>query len=457
MASLSRDFVRLALDVPVAADVVAAAVAPLEDLLVSSLMAAGEAPVGRLLSWGRAEGGSGGWVVGHPGVELSPGRSALANGFQAHLLDVDDVSDPVRGHPSAVILPALFAVAPAATSGDDVLAAYVVGLEAMARLARTLPTGHYRRGWHQTGTVGALAATVAAARLTGTDADTAVRALAMAAQSSAALRVQFGTEAKPLAAGLAAQAAVDALAWARLGLTAADDVLGGPSGFLAVHDADPDRARTTLLDDFGRRWSLVADGLWVKTGPFCSAGIAPVQAAQQLAGTVGGRPAGDIVRVVLRMRPGADDALIHRHPRTGEEGRFSAEYLVALGLLGLPLDLTTLGGGPADPAAARLAERVSREHVPPAEEPPRGVRDRWSRVLVQFSDGDTALGRVDVPEGAPGRPLTVAARAAKRSAAAGVRADELRAAIAGTPGRPWSDTVRVLRTYRPPEPLLPAP
>ena len=60
MASLSRDFVRLALDVPVAADVVAAAVAPLEDLLVSSLMAAGEAPVGRLLSWGRAEGGSGG-------------------------------------------------------------------------------------------------------------------------------------------------------------------------------------------------------------------------------------------------------------------------------------------------------------------------------------------------------------------------------------------------------------
>ncbi|MEZ5089253.1 MAG: hypothetical protein R2719_05695 [Micropruina sp.] len=100
---------------------------------------------------------------------------------------------------------------------------------------------------------------------------------------------------------------------------------------------------------------------------------------------------------------------------------------------------------------------MTRVHVPPAEEPPRGVRDRWSRVLVQFSDGDTALGRVDVPEGAPGRPLTVAARAAKRSAAAGVRADELRAAIAGTLGRPWSDTVRVLRTYRPPEPLLPAP
>lgn len=449
--SLTRDFVVDALAAPVPSDVVTASLSPLEDLLVSSLMAAGAGPVRRLLDWCVAEGGAGGWLLGHPDAELSPSRAALAGGFQAHLLDVDDVSDPVRGHPSAVILPALFALAPAAASGVEVLAAYVTGLEAMARLARALPADHYGRGWHQTGTVGALAATLAGARLTGAGVEVAVAALAMAAQSAAALRVQFGSETKPLAVGLAAQAAVDALAWAGLGITAADDVLGGRAGFLAVHGADLDRARATLLDGFGARWSLVADGLWVKTGPFCSAGIAPVQAAQQLAPALARRSADAVARVVVRVRPGADQALIHRLPGTGEQGRFSAEYLVALGLLGRRLDLTTLGPGPADPEALALAGRVLREHVsarlPPSAAP--GVRDRWTEVVVEWHDGGADRAVVEVPEGAPRRPLGEAARAAKRTAAAGARADELRAVVAGAADLPWARTVTRLRGFTP--------
>lgn len=441
-ASLTREFVAAALGAHVPAEVVAAALSPLEDLLVSSLMAAGETPVGRLLTWCVAEDGSGGWLLGHPGAVLSPSRAALAGGFQAHLLDVDDVSDPVRGHPSAVILPALFAIAPAEASGAEVLAAYAVGLEAMARLARALPADHYGRGWHQTGTVGALAATLACARLTGANVDAAVAALGIAAQSSAALRVQFGTETKPLAVGLAAQAAVDALAWAGLGITAAADVLGGRAGFLAVHGADLDQARAVLVDGLGERWSLIADGLWVKTGPFCSAGIAPVQAAQQLAPAVAERSPESISRVTLRMRPGADQALIHGIPGSGEQGRFSAEYLVALGLLGRPLDLTTLGPGPADPDAVALAARVVREHVPAAAPPAApGVRDRWTEVLVEWRGGGDVRGTVEIPEGAPRRPLGEAARAAKRVAAAGVDADALRRIVAESPELPWARTV----------------
>lgn len=77
-ASLTREFVAAALGAHVPAEVVAAALSPLEDLLVSSLMAAGETPVGRLLTWCVAEDGSGGWLLGHPGAVLSPSRAALA-------------------------------------------------------------------------------------------------------------------------------------------------------------------------------------------------------------------------------------------------------------------------------------------------------------------------------------------------------------------------------------------
>lgn len=445
-SSLTGDLVARALAARPGPDARAAASAALDDLLTSSLLAAGEPAARALVADGTAAGGAGGWVIGHPDAALTPPAAALAGGFQAHLLDIDDTSEAVRGHPSAVLFPALFAVAGPDVAGADLLDAYVVGLEVMARLARALPSDHYARGWHQTGTVGGLAAALAGARLADTDAQTAARAMAIAAQSSAALRVQFGTEAKPLAAGLAARSAVDAVRWAAAGLSAAPDVLAGPAGWLAVHRADRDAATATLLDGFGDSWSLLTDGLWVKDGPYCSAAMAPVQAARQLARPRRGAPE----RVVVRLRPGADMALIHRVPATGEQGRFSLEYLVALTLLDAPLDLSTLGTGPARPDAVALAQQVIREEVPAS---PLSVgRDRWTEVVVHYPDGDTASATVTVPLGSPGRPLDDRARSLKRRAAAGPDAELLEASVAQAANRPWSATVDALRRLRPPNP-----
>ncbi len=362
-SSLTGDLVARALAARPGPDARAAASAALDDLLTSSLLAAGEPAARALVADGTAAGGAGGWVIGHPDAALTPPAAALAG-----------------------------------------------------------------------------------ARLADTDAQTAARAMAIAAQSSAALRVQFGTEAKPLAAGLAARSAVDAVRWAAAGLSAAPDVLAGPAGWLAVHRADRDAATATLLDGFGDSWSLLTDGLWVKDGPYCSAAMAPVQAARQLARTRRGAPE----RVVVRLRPGADMALIHRVPATGEQGRFSLEYLVALTLLDAPLDLSTLGTGPARPDAVALAQQVIREEVPAS---PLSVgRDRWTEVVVHYTDGDTASATVTVPLGSPGRPLDDRARSLKRRAAAGPDAELLEASVAQAGNRPWSATVDALRRLRPPNP-----
>lgn len=221
-------------------------------------------------------------------------------------------------------------------------------------------------------------------------------------------------------------------------------MLAGPAGWLAVHRADRDAATATLLDGFGSSWSLLADGLWVKDGPYCSAAMAPVQAARQLVRTRPGVPE----RVVVRLRPGADMALIHRLPATGEQGRFSLEYLVALTLLDAPLDLTTLGAGPARPDAIALAQQVVREEV---QAPPSSVgRDRWTEVVVHYADGEAASATVTVPLGSPGHPLDEQARSLKRRAAAGPDAELLEASVAQATHRPWSATTDVLRTLRPP-------
>lgn len=171
--------------------------------------------------------------------------------------------------------------------------------------------------------------------------------------------------------------------------------------------------------------------------------MAPVQAARQLAVARGELPE----RVLVRLRPGADMALIHRAPATGEQGRFSLEYLVALTLLDAPLDLTTLGTGPARPDAVALARRVTREDVPAP--PPSSGRDRWTEVVVHYPDGGTASATVTVPLGSPGRPLDEQARSLKRRAAAGPDAELLEASVAHAANRPWSATVDALRTLRP--------
>ncbi|HHT0209490.1 TPA: MmgE/PrpD family protein, partial [Raoultella planticola] len=137
---------------------------------------------------------------------------ALRLGYAGHALDFDDFHADFRGHPSTVILPAVLALAAerADIDGDRFLDAYVIGVEAAGRLGLAAGPRHYTLGFHSTATLGTIAAAAACARFVGAGArDTAV-ILGIAATQASGLRAQFGSEAKPLHAGLAAQAAVSA-------------------------------------------------------------------------------------------------------------------------------------------------------------------------------------------------------------------------------------------------------
>ncbi|RKJ64051.1 MmgE/PrpD family protein, partial [Butyricicoccus sp. 1XD8-22] len=147
-------------------------------------------------------------IIGQ-GRKSTPQQSALVNGFLAHALDFDDVHTEVRGHPSAVLLSTLLALASTNdVTGKRFLEAYVVGVEVMARIARAVKDSHYEKGWHNTGTIGVLAAALAGGYMLQFSRDQLAQALGFAATQSSGLRCHFGTETKPLHAGLAARAAV---------------------------------------------------------------------------------------------------------------------------------------------------------------------------------------------------------------------------------------------------------
>ena len=86
-------------------------------------------------------------------------QAALVNGYMGHALDFDDVHSDVRGHPSTVILPTLLSLSGnGQVTGRRFLQAYIVGVEIMARLGQAIGNSHYLRGWHNTSTLGVIAA-----------------------------------------------------------------------------------------------------------------------------------------------------------------------------------------------------------------------------------------------------------------------------------------------------------
>src|SRR5438045_6696763 len=144
----------------------AGADAPLATILVDELAEAG----------GAAQAS----IIGHR-VKLPALSAALVNGAIGHALDYDDVNLAMPGHPSVAILPGLVALAEQRNStGREVVAAFVAGYETACRIGMALRPGHYDRGFHATGTVGAFRSTAACAQLPGPDAEAMARALGIA-------------------------------------------------------------------------------------------------------------------------------------------------------------------------------------------------------------------------------------------------------------------------------------
>src|SRR2546423_5473388 len=220
----------------------------------------------------------------------APADAALFNGTVAHALDFDDTNHPAYAHPTAVIAPALFALAPrVGASGAALIDAYVVGFEFFGKLGRALNTQHYRRGWHTTGSFGALAAAAASARLLGLDEQRTTMALGIAASSASGLRASFGSMTKPLHAGQAARNGVLAALLAEAGFTASDEAIEHRYGYLGVFN-DQLPIDPAPLAAMGQGLEILTEhGLALKPYAACGATHPGIEAADRLHSRLSGR------------------------------------------------------------------------------------------------------------------------------------------------------------------------
>lgn len=341
-------------------------------------------------------GGAGGPSTVVDGRMASPPTAALLNGTACHVLDYDDVSHAMTGHPSTVLVPALLAAGEAeGADGRSLALGFSTGLQVAGALRAGLGASHYARGWHATSSIGTVAAAAGVAAMLGLTADEATRALGVAASFAGGSRANFGTMTKPLHAGHAAQWGVISASLARRGFTGNERQLDAETGYFALFgDADLDAAERVL---HGEQILLSGRGINVKKYPCCYFAHRAIDATLEL------REAGafdDVESVDVVVPPGSTKALTFGRPQTPLEAKFNAPYVIANALVrgssGLESFTVEAIGSPM------VAQLMPSIRWSEAQQPPVGPStwtEGYAVVTARSTDGSERTVRVDIPRG----------------------------------------------------------
>jgi 2-methylcitrate dehydratase PrpD len=369
----------------------------------------------RTLTALRALGGEGAVPLFGLPARLPPRDAAMLNGLLCHGLDFDDTHLGGVIHPTAAIFPAVFAAAiHVGASGEEMLLAYIAGVEASTRLAATAAGAFHAAGFHPTGVVNAFGAALAAGRVFGLMERELVHAqgIALSMASGSLEFLEDGAWTKRLHPGWAAQAGITAASLARQGFTGASAPYFGRFGFynayLGHRAAGIDQSRATA--DLGTVWELADTS--IKPFPACHFTHAAIDAALALRDGIG---ADDIVSIEVLLPHQVipvvcEPATSKQRPANAYDAQFSIPYLVAAAWLRGCLTLAELEpDAVADPAILALAARVGNAVDPDSPFP----RTYSGEVIVHLRNGRTLRHREEVNRGAPERPLSNADIVAK--------------------------------------------
>jgi 2-methylcitrate dehydratase PrpD len=279
----------------------------------------------------------------------------LANGAMGHVLDYDDTHmGGVVLHTSSPVLSALFSLAERKpVSGAELMLAYAAGFEAGVRTGRTAP-GHHKGGWHLTGTLGSIAAGVAAGRLLQLDAQRLTYAMGIAATQAAGMQQNRGTMGKSFHAGKAASNGVLAALLAERGFDATQEIVEGKRGFSRIYSdvAAPEQ----LTEGLGGPWLIESNGhkpyaCGVVLHPLIDAMIAIRDAHKVDPAAV------DVIE--LRVHPLVLSITGVREPSTGLQSKFSVAHSAAVALIDGAAGVAQYSDArAADPDVAALRRKI---------------------------------------------------------------------------------------------------
>ena len=368
--------------------------------------------------------------------------AACANGMAIAWCELDEGFRLASCHGGAYTIPALLAEAEARGLGTDQVVRFVaLAYEFTTRIALAYPfPGFYVHPHAAFATIGGAIA-VSLAR--GHDEATMRAAVTGAASMSFAGPFDTAVEGSLVRNGWTAAGAwigMQACDWAESGI-------GG--GVHTIHDVFATSFRTRVRLDaltagLGEVWSVNSG--YHKMFACCNYAHAAVEACLALRSRLGSRRVDHIREIVVEAGP-AGLALNAVEPETVLSAKFSMPHAVAAStLLGTGGASAFTFNTLADPAIARLRQRVRLESCAEAGPPPL---DRPARVSWRFEDGSSLTEFVASPRGGADAPFdepTLLDKLSDNTRALFAQAPAvLGAIVAGdrdAGARDWRDTVR---------------
>ncbi|WP_309131286.1 MmgE/PrpD family protein [Brevibacterium sp.] len=319
------------------------------------------------------------------------------NAAAASVLDLDDTSDELRGHPSAVMIP----VIDAATQliGAEPLEqceAYVVGYRVQRVLARAVDIDlHRSQRWNTASTIARLGAVAALSKLYGFTAEEMMRAFTVAGWTPG---TKLHThEAIPAQTAIAATNAVQAVQLAAAGF-------GGGEALVPPVPAIWAPREQTASAAFAALRSEQPIMLNIKKYPTCSNLHAAIEclASSELPA------ASDIASIEICVEPGGTGPLLDHLPATVSEARFSMEYVVAGAILDGRVGLDSFSLDKLrEPARQALMQTICVREAPVPETGPGDYDGHFTTIRTTTGDGRTVSLRNDTWAGHAGTPLNL--------------------------------------------------
>jgi 2-methylcitrate dehydratase PrpD len=342
--------------------------------------------------------GAGASLVFGTNRRVSALDAALINGTASHALDFDDCNNTIGGHPSAPILPGLFALTDdVGAGGRDFITAYVAGFETECKVALGVHFHHYTKGWHPTATLGVFGSAAACAKLLKLPEDKVAIALAIAASLASGIKANFGTMTKPLHVGHCTRNGLFAALLARDGFTANDGAFEHKQGYLNVFNGEGNYDTGKILPGWGKPFDIVKPGIAIKQYPCCGSTHSALDA---------------MLRLVREHKPAADDIervdvwthtrrLEHTNrpdPKSDLDAKFSVQYCMARALLDRRISIEHFEGKAHEDAAVRkLLPRVHAAPYTTAQFP--ADNHFGAEVKVSLRGGKILGAKVDQPFG----------------------------------------------------------
>lgn len=301
-------------------------------------------------------------IVGTPHT-ASNEAAALIMGTWGHWEELDEMHYGAGLHAAVGTVPALLAICQGRNATSrDLWDALIVGVEVNTQIGVAMGLAHVNKGWHSTESVGIFGATAACARLLRLNPEACVNALALAASMAAGPKGQFGTEAKPFHAGVAAQGAVNAVYLAQAGLQASSTILEKKDGFGELYGGTqpPDWTLIDLPAD-GASTAISGSGLAIKWHANCGSTHRAVDAVHDLL-LEHDFSVDMVTRVETFVGMTNTVNLKYPDPNTPKEAQFSMNWAVARALRSSHQQLTPddfTEQALADAPTRALARRVS--------------------------------------------------------------------------------------------------